>query len=67
MRTKFYYHYDKTKERARLVVGDTEYFLDDIICMVPTHTERRDTSPRFVVVGKCEHASIHGGSVAILK
>lgn len=55
----FYFHYDKDLGRAKVIVGEwlmekeTTHIVDDIICDVPTRTEHRDGSPKFVVCGTC--------------
>ena len=54
----FYYHYDSETHMGKCVV-DTEVFLvDRIICAVHTVTERKDTSPKFVVKGQCRYAIV---------
>lgn len=53
---QFYYHYDKDTHQAKIVIDGVTHFVDKIICSVYTQTERKETSPRFVVSGICDLA-----------
>jgi len=45
----FKFYYDKDSHKARIDLDDKSLLVEDIVCMVPTTTERRDTPPKFYV------------------
>lgn len=55
---KFYFQYDRDRKQAKVVIdGDPQhieiYYVDKIICEVPTYTVLQEDSPQFVVRGEC--------------
>jgi len=66
----FKFYYDKDSHKARIDLDDKTLLVEDIICMVPTSTERRDTPPKFFVKGVCRFAKLHStpemGTVVVL-
>jgi hypothetical protein len=50
---EFYFHYDRIRGQAELVIKGQHFWTDQIDCRVPTRTKRNNVFPHFVVEGYC--------------
>lgn len=65
---KFYFQYDKDRHKAKVVLDEDPnhieiFYVDELICLVPTYSVLQKESPMFVMRGKCK--IIHHGNNSI--